>query len=298
VVLATTVERVRGAVMRRRVTRIAGDAAAAGTAASVAPATLSRADARRAAQQRRAAERRAQLVAERERVREAAQRAAAEAWDARLRALRERADAEAAERAHAIEAARRERAEHAAALVSERRVAEERRLQDVRVEQARRREEIAQRARHRAAEFAARRRLDREADATLRRDVVADELRRHHETELSRAEVVQLRSEEARDLARSALARARNARVIEAPAPLPCELGPAGTVLVEPPGSPTAPAPPVVIEPQDGTGPAGEEDGELAIEPTPEGRRGRSNERVAVTALDVDALNQLLQRDA
>jgi hypothetical protein len=291
-VLTGMVERARGRRLRARAARVADHAAVAGTAASVAPATLSRADERRAAHQRRVAERRARLAAEREQVREAARRASAEAWDARLRDLRERTEAEAFERAQAIEAARRARAEHAATLVAERRAAEERRLREVREAQARRREEIAERARQRAAEFATRRQLDREADATLRRDVVADELRRHHETELSRAEVVQLRSEEARELARSAIVRARALPFASIPAPLPCEFGPATPSLVEPPATAVDAREPV--ERPDDADPRDVE----VVGTGPNGGPGRGNGRVAVTALDVDALNELLQRGA
>jgi hypothetical protein len=280
-------ERAHGLARRRRTERIADAASAAGTAATVAPSDLTRADVRRAEQQRRVAERRERLRAERDRLRAEAQRVAAEAWDERVREMRERAEAEARARAEAIEDARRLRAGRAAELVTQRRVAEERRLERLRAGEARRREETAQRARQRASELAARKRLGREADAALQRDVVAEDLQRQRENELSRAAVVQLRSEEARELARSWIVTARagdtnNAN--NAPAPLPGEGAALEHLLVElpEPGSgATDDAPAIVAD-------------ETSPEPTAS-RPQRAREKVAVVALDVELLNARLR---
>jgi hypothetical protein len=288
-------ERVRSVKVGRRTARVADAAAASGTLSTVAPPTLTRADVRRAEQQRRAAERQERLQAERRRLREEAQRAAAAAWDQRMRAMRERAEADARARAEAIDNARRIRAERAEALVAERRDAEERRLERVRANEARRREETAERARRRAAESIARRRLGREADAAMRKDVIAEELHRQHQTELSRAAVVQLRSEEARELARSWIVRSRS-ETGSAPPPLPGEHHAIDALLVTLPDPDArravrfaAAPPPETPEPD--LEAAGSADGAPH-----EAGRSRARERIAVVALDVDALNARLQR--
>jgi hypothetical protein len=276
-------ERAHALARRRRTERIADAASAAGTAATVAPSDLTRADVRRAEQQRRVAERRERLRAERDRLRGEAQRAAAEAWDERVREMRERAEAEARARAEAIEDARRLRAGRAAELVAQRRLAEERRLERLRAAEARRREDTAQRARQRASELAARKRLGREADAALQRDVVAEDLQRQRENELSRAAVVQLRSEEARELARSWIFTARAGNTNNAPAPLPGEGAALEHLLVElpEPGREAADDARAIVA------------DETAEPRSPRPQRAR--EKVAVVALDVELLNARLR---
>jgi hypothetical protein len=233
---------------------------------------------------RRTAERFEQVQAERRHLREEAQRAAAEAWQERVRTMRERAEREAQERAEAIESARKLRAERAAELVAERRAAEERRLEQVRANEARRREEAAERARRRADEFAARRRMGQEANAAVRKDVIDEELHQRHETELSRAAVVQLRSEEAREIARSWMVETRKANDIAAPPALPGELRAIESLLV------TLPAP-ATAEPLDGADDTAHEI-ELGDDtPATAAKRGK----IAVTALDVEALNARLR---
>jgi hypothetical protein len=281
-------ERFRSTRLRRHTERVADAAAAVGAAATVAPPELSRADVRRAEQQRRVAERRERLRAERERLRQEAQRAAADAWDERVQAMRERAEAEARGRADAIEAARRRRAERAAELDAQRLLAEERRLEQLRAAEARRREETAERARQRAAELAARRRLGREAGDALRRDVIAEDLQRQREIEQSRAAVVQLRSEEARELARSWIVDAQRRHDGEAPPPLPGEGEALEHLLVDLPAPGAAP-PPVDIEE---ASPVDE------VPTSAAARRARTREKVAVVALDIEALNARLREQS
>jgi hypothetical protein len=278
-------ERVRATRLRRRTTRVAEAASAGGTLPTVAPPALSRADVRHAEQLRRSAERFEQVQEERRVLREEAQRAAAEAWQERVRAMRERAEREARERAEAIENARRLRAQRAAELAAERRAAEERRLEQVRANEARRREEAAERARRRADEFAARRRIGHEANAAMRKDVVEEELHQRRETELSRAAVVQLRSEEAREIARSWMIESRPANDADAPAALPGELRAIESLLVTlpPPGAGST----VTVEEFD--------DGDVEVTDDATVATPRPRGKVAVTALDVDALNARLR---
>jgi hypothetical protein len=275
-------ERIRSLGLRRRTARVADAEVASGAIANVAPPELSRADVRRAEQQRRVAERRERLRAERQRLREEARRAAAEAWDERARAMRERVEADARARAEAIESARRFRAQRAAELVAERRAAEERRLETARATEARRREEVAERARRRAEELATRRQLSRDADAAMREDVVIEDLAQKRATELSRAAVVRLRSEEARELARTWIINVPAGRTTEAPPPLPGEHDAVEQRLVALP----APAPPDDEARDDAP----------AEPPRPTEGAARQREKVAVVALDVDALNARLQR--
>jgi hypothetical protein len=243
---------------------------------------------RRAEQQRRVAERRDRLRAERERLRDEAQRAAAEAWDERVRAMRDRAEAEARGRAEAIEAERRRRAARAAELDAQRRLAEERRLEQLRAAEARRRELTAERTRQRAAELAARRRLGREAEDAMRRDVIAEDLQRQREIELSRAAVVQLRSEEARELARSWIFDAPRHRDGGTPPPLPGEGAALEHLFVDLP-VPTSVTPPAEA-------PTNTDDGPTVVE-SPNARNTRNQrEKVAVVALDVELLNARLRR--
>jgi hypothetical protein len=280
--LAGLVARARSAELRRRTERVADAAVAADALPTVAPPKLSRADVRRAEQRRRVAERQERLRAERQRLREEAQRAAAEAWDERVRAMRERNDAEAKARVEAIEHARRVRAERAAALVAERRAAEERRLEQLRAVEERRREEAATRARQRLTELKARRQLGRDTEAAIRQNTISEDLQRQLQNELSRAAVVQLRSEEVRDLARSWIVTPAT-RQADAPPPLPGEEHIESRLVPLPAPGEEPPAGVTLDEPVELEAPA-------ASPPA------RPREKVAVVALDVDALNARLQR--
>jgi hypothetical protein len=281
--LAGIVGHRRSVELRRRAERVADAAAASDALATVPPPKLSRADVRRAEQRRRVAERQERLRAERQRLREEAQRAAAEAWDERVRAMREHNEAEAKARVEAIEHARRVRAERAAALVADRRAAEERRLEQLRAIEERRREDTAARARQRLTELAARRQLGRETEAAIRQNAISEDLQRQLQNELSRAEVVQLRSEEVRDLARSWIVTPAK-RKGDAPPPLPGEENIESRLVALPAPGAEPPASVTVDEPV--------ESETAAPGPPPT----RAREKVAVVALDIDALNARLQQ--
>jgi hypothetical protein len=236
-------------------------------------------------QQRRIAERRDRIQADRQRHREDAQRAAVELWDARVRAARERDEAEARTRALVIENARRFRTQRAAELHAQREAAEERRLENLRENEIRRREEAAERSRRRAEELSARRERGRETFAAMREDAIAEEQRRQHETELSRAAVVQLRSEEARELARSWIVSARTAEARDVPPPLWGEHQAAGQVPVD---DSLVEDDVVVLSDQD--------EAEISLAESSPTDPARPREKVEVVALDIDTLNARLRR--
>jgi hypothetical protein len=152
----------------------------------------------------------------------------------------------------------------------------------------RRQREAAERFRRRTTELAARQRRGREAEETMVDTFVIDELHRQRDVELSRAAVVQLRSEEARELARSWVVNPQATLPTEAPAPIPGEHRAVEVLLVELPrvGAPDEfpRAAVAVAEPESKLEPA----------PLPDPPAERERQKKAVTALDVDALNALL----
>ncbi|MCU1430344.1 MAG: hypothetical protein JWL83_4344 [Actinomycetia bacterium] len=279
---------------RGRGPALADAAAASGVVAPPIPdpAPITYADVQRAEREQRIAERRERLQAERARLRDEAQREAGTAWDARAYDQRARAEAQARLNTEAIERARRMRIDRGTALAAERRATEQQRLQRMRDAEVRRQREAAERFKRRTTELAARQRLGREAEETMVDTFVIDELHRQRDVELSRAAVVQLRSEEARELARSWVVNPEPSLPTEAPAPIPGEHRAVEALLVELPrvGAPDEfpRAAVAVADPEPAPLPS-------PVPQPPAGRgREREREKKAVTALDVDALNALL----
>jgi hypothetical protein len=307
VVIVRLRERLRSFRLRRRVVRVADAVAAHEPLPSHPPENIDRAAVRHAEQQRRDAARRARVQEEQERLRHEAQERAKAEWEARVAATRERAAALARTNAEAIERARRLRFERAEALAAARREAEERRLREVREAEERRRREVSERTQRRVMELADRRRLGRETESAMKEAFVADDLHRQRETELSRAQVVQLRSEEARELARSWVVNPRTGKA-EPPPPIPGEHRAVEVLMVdlprpgeEPPPVP-APAPARAAARVPAPSPAPAPIVDVTDAPRQPARRKkkttrRTDERVAVHALDIEALNEFLQRD-
>jgi hypothetical protein len=283
---------------------------------------------------RRAAARRDRFEHERAEARERRQAeavAAAEAWDAHVRAHREASATAARARAEALEDQRQARLARAAALVSESGFAVDRRMRQLREAEAVRKKELAERVQARADDIAARKQAGRAMGAALAENLERTDLERQRQTELARAAAVQERSADARQVARSFLIQPRDARENEAPPPWPGEqaalawqvhevLPPprppeqvrprmrAALPIPEPPArsgddcppppAPTTATPTPTPQPLTPPAPHAAKSDALAKRAASRTKQAASRSRVAVTPLDLDVLNALLQQQA